>query len=186
LGKRLSSKLFNWTTRRISKLSLHDFNCGLKSYSSEVVKNIEMYGEMHRYIPVIAKWAGFDRITEKVVNHQARKYGKSKFGFERFLKGYLDLISLTFITKFGKRPMHFFGVIGTLLFITGFVIAAYLVFAKFFWQEYHMTERPLFYFGLLAMVMGTQVFVSGFVAEIISRNSVRRDEYQIETSIGID
>jgi hypothetical protein len=151
-----------------------------------VVKNIEIYGEMHRYIPVIANWAGFKRITEKVVNHQARKYGKSKFGLERIMKGYLDLISLTFISKFGKRPMHFFGVIGTLLFIAGFVIAAYLVFAKLFWQEYHMTERPLFYFGLLAMIMGTQVFVSGFIAEIVSRNSVRRNEYQIETTRGIE
>ncbi len=186
LGKRLPSKLFNWTTRRISGLKLNDFNCGLKSYSREVIKNIEIYGEMHRYIPVIANWAGFDRITEKVVNHQARKYGKSKFGLERFLKGYLDLISLTFISKFGKRPMHFFGVIGTLLFLSGFIIAVYLVFAKFFWKEYRMVERPLFYFGLLAMIMGTEVFVSGFIAEIISRNSVRRDEYQIETITGID
>jgi glycosyltransferase involved in cell wall biosynthesis len=186
LGKRLPSKLFNLTTRKISGLKLNDFNCGLKSYSNDVVKNIEIYGEMHRYIPVIANWAGFKRITEKVVNHQARKYGKSKFGLERIMKGYLDLISLTFISKFGKRPMHFFGVIGTLLFIAGFVIAAYLVFAKLFWQEYHMTERPLFYFGLLAMIMGTQVFVSGFIAEIVSRNSVRRNEYQIETTRGIE
>jgi len=186
LGKRLPSKLFNLTTRKISGLKLNDFNCGLKSYSRAVVKNIEIYGEMHRYIPVIANWAGFKRITEKVVNHQARKYGRSKFGMERIMKGYLDLISLTFISKFGKRPMHFFGVIGTLLFVAGFIIAAYLVFAKFFWQEYHMTERPLFYFGLLAMVMGTQVFVSGFIAEIISRNSVRRNEYQIETSKGLN
>ncbi len=186
LGKRLPSKLFNLTTRKMSGLKLNDFNCGLKSYSKDVIKNIEIYGEMHRYIPVIANWAGFKRITEKVVNHQARKYGKSKFGMERIMKGYLDLISLTFISKFGKRPMHFFGVIGTLLFLAGFAIAVYLVFAKFFWQEYHMTERPLFYFGLLAMMMGTQVFVSGFIAEIISRNSVRRNEYQIETLSGIN
>jgi len=186
IGKRLPSKLFNLTTRKMSGLKLNDFNCGLKSYSKDVVKNIEIYGEMHRYIPVIANWAGFKRIGEKVVNHQARKYGKSKFGLERIMKGYLDLISLTFISKFGKRPMHFFGVIGTLLFIAGFVIAAYLVFAKFFWQEYHMTQRPLFYFGLLAMIMGTQVFVSGFIAEIISRNSIRRNEYQIETTSGIN
>jgi len=186
IGKRLPSKLFNLTTRKMSGLKLNDFNCGLKSYSKDVVKNIEIYGEMHRYIPVIANWAGFKRIGEKVVNHQARKYGKSKFGLERIMKGYLDLISLTFISKFGKRPMHFFGVIGTLLFIAGFLIAAYLVFAKFFWQEYNMTERPLFYFGLLAMVMGTQVFVSGFIAEIISRNSVRRNEYQIETTMGVE
>ena len=186
IGKRLPSKLFNLTTRRISGLKLNDFNCGLKSYSRDVIKNIEIYGEMHRYIPVIANWAGFSRITEKVVKHQARKYGKTKFGIERYLKGFLDLISLSFISKFGKRPMHFFGLIGTLLFLAGFIIAVYLVFAKFFWQEYHMTERPLFYFGLLAMVMGTQVFVSGFIAEIISRNSSRRDEYHIETTMGID
>jgi len=186
LGKRLPSKLFNLTTRKISGLKLNDFNCGLKAYDKDVVKNIEIYGEMHRYIPVIANWAGFKRIGEKVVKHQARKYGKSKFGLDRIIKGYLDLISLTFISKFGKRPMHFFGVIGTLLFLAGFVIAAYLAFAKFFWQEYNMTERPLFYFGLLAMVMGTQVFVSGFIAEIISRNSVRRNEYQIETTKGIE
>lgn len=180
IGKRWPSKFFNWTTRRISGLKLHDFNCGLKAYSKDVVKSIEIYGEMHRYIPVIAKWAGFRRITEKVVNHRSRKYGKSKYGPERLMKGFLDLISLTFVTKFGKRPMHFFGVIGTLLFLAGLIIAAYLAWAKFFMHEYKMTERPLFYFGLLAMVMGTQVFVSGFVAEMISRNSSRRNEYLIE------
>jgi glycosyltransferase involved in cell wall biosynthesis len=186
IGKRLPSKFFNWTTRRISGLKLHDFNCGLKAYHHDVVKNIELYGEMHRYIPVIANWAGFTKITEKVVNHQARKYGKSKFGFERFMKGYLDLISLTFIAKFGKRPMHFFGIIGTLLFLTGFVIAGYLAFGKIFWHEYRMTERPLFFLGLLSMILGTQVFVSGFIAELISRNSPRRNEYQVEETKGID
>jgi len=186
LGKRLPSKFFNWTTRRISKLRLHDFNCGLKAYHHDVVKNIELYGEMHRYIPVIAKWAGFNRITEKVVVHRARKYGKSKFGFDRLMKGYLDLVSLTFISKFGKRPMHFFGLVGTLLFLAGFAIAAYLAFAKIFWHEYRMTERPLFYFGILAMILGTQMFSSGFVAEIISRNSTRRNEYQIETTMGVE
>lgn len=180
LGKRLPSKFFNWTTRRISKLKLHDFNCGLKAYKNVVVKNIEIYGEMHRYIPVIAKWAGFSKITEKVVNHNARKYGKSKYGLERIMKGYLDLISLTFVSKFGKRPMHFFGLIGTLLFLAGFIIAAYLAYNKFFMMEYKMTDRPLFYFGLLAMVMGTQVFVAGFLAEMISRNSSHRNEYLIE------
>lgn len=180
IGKRWPSKFFNWTTRRISGLKLHDFNCGLKAYKKDVVKSIEIYGEMHRYIPVIAKWAGFRRITEKVVNHRSRKYGKSKYGPERLMKGFLDLITLTFVTKFGKRPMHFFGLIGTLLFLTGFIIAAYLAWAKFFMHEYKMTERPLFYFGLLAMIMGTQVFVSGFVAEMISRNSSRRNEYLIE------
>jgi glycosyltransferase involved in cell wall biosynthesis len=180
LGKRLPSKFFNWTTRRISKLKLHDFNCGLKAYKNVVVKNIEIYGEMHRYIPVIAKWAGFAKITEKVVNHNPRKYGKSKYGLERIMKGYLDLISLTFVSKFGKRPMHFFGLIGTLLFFAGFIIAAYLTYAKYFMLEFKMTDRPLFYFGLLAMVMGTQVFVAGFLAEMISRNSSHRNEYLVE------
>ena len=184
IGKRLPSKFFNWTTRRISKLKLHDFNCGLKAYKNVVVKNIEIYGEMHRYIPVIAKWAGFSKITEKVVNHNARKYGKSKYGLERIMKGYLDLISLTFVSKFGKRPMHFFGLIGTLLFFIGLVIAGYLTYAKVFMMEYKMTDRPLFYFGLLAMVMGTQVFVAGFLAEMISRNSFHRNEYLIEAVIG--
>jgi len=184
IKKRLPSKFFNWTTRRISKLKLHDFNCGLKAYRNEVVKNIEIYGEMHRYIPVIAKWAGFTKITEKVVNHSKRKYGKSKFGAGRLIKGFLDIITLSFVSKFGKRPMHFFGVIGTLLFLAGFIIAGYLAYTKFFMFEYKMVERPLFYFGLLAMVMGTQVFVAGFVAEMISRNSPRRNEYQVEKRSG--
>jgi glycosyltransferase involved in cell wall biosynthesis len=184
IGKRLPSKFFNWTTRRISKLKLHDFNCGLKAYKNVVVKNIEIYGEMHRYIPVIARWAGFSKITEKVVNHNPRKYGKSKYGLERIMKGYLDLISLTFVSKFGKRPMHFFGLIGTLLFFIGLLIAGYLTYAKFFMMEYKMTDRPLFYFGLLAMVMGTQVFVAGFLAEMISRNSFHRNEYLIEAMVG--
>ncbi|MFA5419359.1 MAG: glycosyltransferase family 2 protein [Bacteroidales bacterium] len=184
IGKRFPSKFFNWTTRRISKLKLHDFNCGLKAYKNVVVKNIEIYGEMHRYIPVIAKGAGFRKITEKIVNHNPRKYGKSKYGLERIMKGYLDLITLTFVSKFGKRPMHFFGLIGTLLFFAGFVIAIYLTYAKFFMMAYKMTERPLFYFGLLAMVMGTQVFVAGFLAEMISRNSSHRNEYSIEKMIG--
>ncbi len=184
IGKRWPSKFFNWTTRRISKIKLHDFNCGLKAYKNEVVKNIEIYGEMHRYIPVIAKWAGFQKITEKVVNHSKRKYGRSKFGAGRLIKGFLDIVTLNFVSKFGKRPMHFFGVIGTLLFLAGFVIAGYLAYAKFFMLEYKMTERPLFYFGLLAMIMGTQVFVAGFIAEMISRNSPRRNEYLIEKKSG--
>lgn len=184
ISKRWPSKFFNWTTRRISKLKLHDFNCGLKAYRNEVVKNIEIYGEMHRYIPVIAKWAGFTKITEKVVNHSRRKYGKSKFGAGRLIKGFLDIVTLFFVSKFGKRPMHFFGVIGSILFLTGFIIAGYLAYAKFFMLEYKMTERPLFYFGLLAMIMGTQVFAAGFIAEMISRNSNHRNEYQIERQSG--
>jgi len=184
-GKRWPSKLFNWTVRKISKLKLHDFNCGLKAYKKEVIKTVELYGEMHRYIPVIAKWAGFNKITEKVVQHSPRKYGSSKFGAERMIKGFLDLITLTFVTKFGKRPMHFFGVIGTLLFLAGFLIALYLAYTKFFMHTYRMTERPLFFFGLLAMIMGMQVFSAGFVAEMISRNSTRRNEYLIEKTIGL-
>lgn len=185
ISKRWPSKFFNWTVRKISKLKLHDFNCGLKAYKQEVIKTIELYGEMHRYVPVIAKWAGFTKITEKIVNHSARKYGNSKFGAERMIKGFLDLITLTFVSKFGKRPMHFFGVIGTLLFFIGFIIAGYLVWAKFFWHSYRMTERPLFYFGLLAMIMGMQVFSAGFVAEIVSRTSGNRNEYLIEKTIGL-
>lgn len=185
IGKRWPSKFFNRTTSFISGIKLHDFNCGLKAYRKSVVKSIEIYGEMHRYIPVIAKWAGFTRITEKVVKHYPRKYGRSKFGAGRLIKGFLDLVTITFVSKFGKRPMHFFGVIGTLLFLVGFIIAAYLSYAKIFLQEYKMTERPLFYFGLLAMVMGTQVFVAGFVAEMISRNATGRNDYQIEKDTGI-
>jgi glycosyltransferase involved in cell wall biosynthesis len=185
LGKTLPSKFFNRTTRAISGIKLHDFNCGLKAYRNDVVKNIEVYGEMHRYIPVIAKWAGFNNIGEKVVQHQKRKYGITKFGMERIIKGYLDLLSITFISKFGKRPMHLFGTLGTLLFFIGFVIGIYLTVSKFFFDVFKMTERPLFYFGLLAMLMGTQLFVTGFLAEMISRSSADRNRYQVEKEIGI-
>jgi glycosyltransferase involved in cell wall biosynthesis len=183
IGKRWPSKFFNWTTRKMSGIKLHDFNCGLKAYKLKVVKNIEVYGEMHRYIPLIAKWEGFNKIGEKVVDHQARKYGTTKFGIERILKGYLDLITINFVSKFGKRPMHFFGTMGTLLFFAGMVIAGYLAYAKFFMAEYKMTERPLFFFGLLAMVIGTQLFLVGFMAEMISRSSSNRNKYAIEECI---
>jgi glycosyltransferase involved in cell wall biosynthesis len=183
IGKRWPSKFFNWTTRKMSGIKLHDFNCGLKAYKLKVVKNIEVYGEMHRYIPLIAKWEGFNKIGEKVVDHQARKYGTTKFGIERILKGYLDLITINFVSKFGKRPMHFFGTMGTLLFFAGMVIAGYLAYAKFFMAEYKMTERPLFFFGLLAMVIGTQLFLVGFMAEMISRSSSNRNKYAIEERI---
>jgi glycosyltransferase involved in cell wall biosynthesis len=185
-GKTFPSKFFNWTTRKISKIKLHDFNCGLKAYKNEVVKNIEVYGEMHRYIPVIARWAGYTKIGEKVVQHFPRKYGKTKFGMERMIKGYLDLLSITFISKFGKRPMHLFGAMGTFLFFIGLVIGTYLTVAKFFFEAYKMTERPLFYFGLLAMIIGSQLFVTGFLAEMISRNSSDRNVYQIEKEIGLN
>ena len=183
LGKTLPSKLFNRTTRALSGIKLHDFNCGLKAYRQELVKNIEVYGEMHRYIPVIAKWAGFKNIGEKVVEHRPRKYGVTKFGMERLVKGYLDLLSITFISKFGKRPMHLFGTLGTMLFIIGFGIGIYLTVEKFFFSIYKMTDRPLFYLGLLAMVIGSQLFVTGFIAEMISRNSSDRNRYQVEKEI---
>ena len=184
LGKTLPSKFFNRTTRAISGIKLHDFNCGLKAYKGKVVKNIEVYGEMHRYIPVIAKWAGFKNIGEKVVQHQERKYGVSKFGMERLIKGYLDLLSITFISKFGKRPMHLFGAMGTVLFVIGLAIGVYLTIAKYFYEVYKMTDRPLFYFGLLAMIIGSQLFATGFIAEMISRSSPDRNTYQVENKIG--
>lgn len=183
--KNVTSKFYNLTTRILSGIKLHDFNCGLKAYKLEVVKSIEVYGEMHRYIPVIAKWAGFRKIGEKVVKHQKRKYGVTKFGLDRFIKGYLDLLSINFVSRFGQRPMHFFGTIGSLTFFAGFIIAAYLAYTKFFMAAYKMTERPLFYFGLLAMLIGTQLFLTGFLAEMISRNAPGRDNYQIKSKINI-
>lgn len=185
LGKTLPSKLFNRTTRALSGIKLHDFNCGLKAYRNDVIKNIEVYGEMHRYIPVIAKWAGYKNIGEKIVEHRSRKYGVTKFGMERLVKGYLDLLSITFISKFGKRPMHLFGTLGTILFIIGFGIGIYLTIAKYFYEIYNMTDRPLFYLGLLAMVIGSQLFVTGFLAEMLSRNSSDRNIYQVEKEIGL-
>jgi glycosyltransferase involved in cell wall biosynthesis len=178
--KTIPTKLYNWATRCATGIKLHDFNCGLKAYKLEVVKSIEVYGEMHRYIPVIAKWAGFTHIGEKVVHHQKRKYGKTKFGLERFVNGFLDLMSITFVTRFGRKPMHFFGLLGTLLFLAGLVIALYLAYAKFFMMGYRMTDRPLFYFGLLAMVLGTQLFLAGFLGELISRSAADRNHYLIE------
>ncbi len=180
LSKTIPTKLYNWATRKATNIELHDFNCGLKAYSKNVVKSIEVYGEMHRYIPVMAKWAGFYRIGEKKVAHQKRKYGQTKFGLERFVNGFLDLLSITFVSKFGRKPMHIFGLLGTLLFLAGFGIAVYLAFAKFFLMEYRMTARPLFYFGLLSMVLGTQLFLAGFLGELISRNSSERNIYLIE------
>lgn len=186
ISKTLPSKIFNQTTRIISGIPLHDFNCGLKAYRSELIKSVEIQGEMHRYIPVIAKWAGFSRIGEKVVQHYERKYGHSKYGISRFIKGYLDLLSITFISKFGKRPMHLFGSLGSFIFFIGFAIAGYLVYAKFFLAGYKMTERPLFYFGLLAMVIGTQLFMTGFLAELISQGKRTNDEvYNIRERINL-
>jgi glycosyltransferase involved in cell wall biosynthesis len=183
ITKTLPTKLFNWATRKMSGIYLHDFNCGLKAYRSEVIKSIEVYGEMHRYIPVIAKNAGFKKIGEQVVEHRARKYGTTKFGLERFVNGFLDLMSIWFVGKFGKRPMHLFGLLGTLCFLGGAMIAIYLAIAKFAWQEYNMTDRPLFFMGLLAMIIGVQLFVAGFLGELISRNSPERNQYLIAETI---
>ncbi|MBI9039511.1 MAG: glycosyltransferase [Bacteroidales bacterium] len=183
LSKRIPSKFFNLITRKISGIKLHDFNCGLKAYKSDVVKSIEVYGEMHRYIPVIAKWAGFSKIGERVVQHQERKYGKSKFGSGRLIKGFLDLLSISFVSKFGRRPMHLFGTWGVVLFLIGFVIAGYLAYSKIFLATYKMTERPLFYLGLLSMILGTQLFMTGFIAEMISRNSSERNKYIIQQEL---
>jgi len=180
LSKTIPTKLFNFVTRLASGIRLHDFNCGLKAYSRQVVKSIEVYGEMHRYIPVLAKRAGFGQIGEKVVKHQERKHGKTKYGPGRFFKGFLDLLTISFMTRFGQRPMHFFGLFGTLLFLAGFLIAGYLAYGKFFLMEYRMTERPLFYFGLLAMILGTQLIIAGFLGELISRSAPDRNVYQLK------
>jgi len=183
LSKNIPSKIYNSVTRKISGVKLHDMNCGLKAYRREVVKAIEVYGEMHRYIPVIAKWAGFRKIGEKVVVHRKRQYGVTKFGWERFVNGFLDLISIMFVSRFGRKPMHLFGTIGSILFIIGFIIAGYLAYAKIFLEEYKMTDRPLFYLGLLAMVMGTQVFMGGFLGELITRSSTDRNHYLVEEEV---
>ena len=184
LTKNLPSKLYNWTARKITGIKLHDMNCGLKAYRNEVVKNIEVYGEMHRYIPYLAKNAGFNRITEKPVKHQKRKYGVSKFGLERFVNGFLDLISLWFLSTFGKKPMHFFGFTGILMFLTGGFLAAWVIIEKLVQQARgldfrYVTDQPLFYLALIAIVLGSQLFLSGFVCEMISRNSSERNQYNI-------
>ena len=189
ITKTIPTKLFNWATRKISGIeNLHDFNCGLKSYNKSVVKSIEVYGEMHRYIPVIAKWAGFTKIAEKEVQHRERKYGTTKFGLERFVNGFLDLFSITFISKFGKRPMHFFGSIGTLTFFLGGIVSMWLIGEKIYNLYNHLTVRnvtdqPLFYFALTAMIVGTQLFLAGFLGELIARNSPVRNNYHIEKKV---
>jgi glycosyltransferase involved in cell wall biosynthesis len=185
LSKTLPSKFFNWFTTKVSKIKLHDFNCGLKAYKLKVVKSIEVYGEMHRYIPLIAKWAGFKKIGEKVVEHRARKYGKSKFGMTRLITGGLDLASIVFVGKYAKRPMHFFGTWGAFAFILGLFIFIYLTLSKFFFDKTGLTQRPLFFFAILAMIIGTQLFVTGFVAELISRNAPGRNSYLIEEKLGL-
>ena len=186
--KNIPSKLFNATTRRISKIQLHDFNCGLKAYRKDVVKNIEIYSEMHRYIPVIAKWAGFTKIGEKVVHHQKRKYGTSKFGWNRFVNGYLDLMTLTFTKRFGKQPMHFFGLWGSVSFLLGLIIVIALIAKKLILMHQgeifrQVTDQPLFYLALLAVVIGCQLFLAGFIGELISNSNPKRDKYLIETTL---
>jgi glycosyltransferase involved in cell wall biosynthesis len=189
LSKTVPTKLFNAVTRKMSGIhNLHDFNCGLKAYRKAVVKNIEVYGEMHRYIPVLAKWAGFTKIDEQVVEHFPRKYGTTKFGMSRFVNGFLDLLSIFFVGKFAKRPMHFFGSMGALSFFAGFVMAAWIIGEKLYHIAHHedyrdATEQPLFYISLVAIIVGFQLFLTGFVAELVSRNASERNNYQIEETI---
>ena len=184
LSKTIPTKLYNWATVKMSGIKLHDFNCGLKAYKSVVVKNLEVYGEMHRYIPVMAKWLGFKKIGEKVVQHQARKYGESKFGLGRFIKGPLDLMSISFVGRFRKKPMHFFGALGILAFVIGFIILVYLSWAKLVYKEYGIADRPLFYLGIVMLIIGTQLFLTGFLAELVSRNAPDRNHYLVEKEIG--
>jgi glycosyltransferase involved in cell wall biosynthesis len=182
--KNLPSKLYNAVTRRLSGIYLHDFNCGLKAYRLRVVQSIEVYGEMHRYMPILAKWAGFRRIGEKVVEHRARKYGESKFGLERFVNGFLDLGTIMFIGKFGKKPMQFFGLWGTLFFFLGFLISIWLVVNKAIDTTYSLTNKPAFYLALAVMVIGVQMFLAGFVAELVSRNAGDRNSYLVGERLG--
>jgi len=187
ITKNLPSKLFNWAARRTSGVKLHDFNCGLKAIKSEVVKNIDVNGEMHRYIPVLVKNEGFSKIGEKVVQHQARKYGKTKFGMERFINGFLDLMTISFLSKFGKRPMHFFGALGVIMFIIGFGFALYIGIDKIFVNPLGrlITERPQFYISLATMIIGTQFFVAGFLGEIILRSKKNKKRYKIKSKVNL-
>ncbi|MBX2901459.1 MAG: glycosyltransferase family 2 protein [Cyclobacteriaceae bacterium] len=192
ISKTIPSKFFNFVTRKISGISLHDFNCGLKAYHQAVVKNISVYGEMHRYIPVIAKWAGFTKITEKVVEHRERKYGHSKFGWERFVRGFLDLLSITFIGRFAQRPMHFFGSWGIVSFLVGFGFTVKILYDKIdsvfiskVALKRDVTEQPIFYLALVAVVIGVQLFLTGFIAELVARQSVSAKKYLVIDSVGI-
>ncbi len=190
ISKTIPSKFFNWVTGKMSGIKLHDFNCGLKAYRSIVIKNIRVYGEMHRYIPLIAKWNGFARIGEKEVKHYARKYGSTKFGIERFVFGFLDLLSISFVTRFKRKPMHFFGTMGTLSFITGAGITAYLAFDKWYKLKKHLpvreiVDQPLFYVALLAVVVGVQLFLAGFLAEMVSTTSSKSEDYLVIEKTGL-
>ncbi|WP_353779503.1 glycosyltransferase [Winogradskyella sp. 3972H.M.0a.05] len=185
IAKNLPSKLFNWAARKTSGIKLHDFNCGLKAYKNDVIKNIDVYGEMHRYIPVLAKNAGFSNIDEKVVKHQARKYGKTKFGMNRFVHGFLDLVTIWFISKFGKRPMHLFGALGVIMFIIGFGFSFYLGIDKLFLNPEGrlITERPQFYIALATMIIGSQFFIAGFIGELVLRSKREKNRYLIKENI---
>jgi glycosyltransferase involved in cell wall biosynthesis len=185
LTKNIPSKFYNAATRWMSGIKLHDFNCGLKAYRKNVVKSIEVYGEMHRYTPVLAKWAGFKKIGEKVVTHQARKYGISKFGISRFVNGPLDLASIMFVGKYGKRPMHFFGLLGSIFFIIGIGLSIFLIIKKFIDPESTLTDKPGFYIALTTTIIGVQLFLSGFIGELISRNAPGRNSYLIEKKVGV-
>jgi hypothetical protein len=192
LSKTIPTKLYNAVTRMISGIKLHDFNCGLKAYKMEVVKSISVYGEMHRYIPVLSKWAGFKKIGEKVVQHRARKYGNTKFGWSRFVNGPLDLLSITFVSKFQKRPMHFFGLLGGISFMLGFVATVWVIGEKLYYLSTNgqvprdVTDQPLFYLALVALVAGVQLFLAGFLGEMVSLNNPSRNEYDIREKIGVD
>ncbi len=184
LTKNIPSRFFNAVTRSMSGIRLHDFNCGLKAYRKNVVKSIEVYGEMHRYIPVLAKWSGFKKIGEKVVEHRKRKHGVSKFGWDRFVNGFLDLLSISFVGKFAKRPMHFFGLWGSLCFLVGFFVAGFLVVSKLVDTSFALTNRPGFYIALTLLVIGMQLFLAGYLGELIARNSPTRNQYLVETQTG--
>ena len=188
LMKTIPTKLFNWAARKASGIYLHDFNCGLKSYKNTLVKSVEVHGEMHRYIPVLAKWAGFSNITEQVVEHQSRKYGVTKFGLERFVNGFLDLLTITFVSRFGKKPMHFFGVLGTLMFMLGFGLFTYIGGAKLYAMfaavpAENIANMSGFYIALTSMIIGVQLFLAGFIAEMVSRNAYDRNNYQVEKEV---
>lgn len=183
--KNIPSKIFNAAARYSSGIKLHDFNCGLKAYKNKVIKSIEVYGEMHRYIPVLAKWSGFRKIGEKTVEHRARKYGRTKFGMRRFVNGFLDLATISFVSRFGKRPMHFFGLYGMLFFAIGVVAIITLVISKWFEKDFSLTNRPAFYIALTTMIIGMQLFLAGFLAELVARNATERNSYLIENRIGL-
>ena len=188
ITKTIPTKLFNWAARKASGINLNDFNCGLKAYNKNVVKSIEVYGEMHRYIPILAKWAGFKNIGEKVVEHQSRKYGVTKFGFERFINGFLDLLTVTFISRFGKKPMHIFGTLGTLMFILGLTLFLYIGGTKLYYiynslPAKNIADQSAFFIALTTMVIGVQLFLSGFIAELVFRNSPDRNNYQVDSEI---